>query len=108
VAAPPQTLEALVRDEWRGPVQEIVRRLVPELVAEALNGAAPEAAPDDDEEGPERRTTPSRGYRFEAGITRRLREERRAMIGAAPVELVERDGRVWSLRRLPSTPIPSR
>jgi hypothetical protein len=41
VAAPPQTLEALVRDELRGPVHEIVRRLVPELVAEALNGAAP-------------------------------------------------------------------
>jgi hypothetical protein len=45
VAAPPQTLEALVRDELRGPVQEIVRRLVPELVpelvAEALNGATP-------------------------------------------------------------------
>jgi hypothetical protein len=39
VTAPPQTLEALVRDELRGPVQEIVRRLVPELVAEALNGA---------------------------------------------------------------------
>jgi hypothetical protein len=29
VAAPPQILEALVRDELRGPVQEIVRRLVP-------------------------------------------------------------------------------
>jgi hypothetical protein len=45
VAAPLQTLEALVRDELRGPVQEIVRRLVPELVpelvAEALNGATP-------------------------------------------------------------------
>jgi hypothetical protein len=45
VAAPPQTLEALVRDELRAPIQEIVRRLVPELVAEALlNGAAPQAA----------------------------------------------------------------
>jgi hypothetical protein len=30
------------------------------------------------------------------------REERRAMIEAAEVELVERDGRVWQLRRLPS------
>jgi hypothetical protein len=30
------------------------------------------------------------------------REERRAMIEAAEVELVERDGRVWTLRRLPS------
>jgi hypothetical protein len=63
---------------------------------------APLLQGDDDEEGPERRTTPSRGYRFEAGITRRLREERRAMIGAAPVELVERDGRIFELRRLPS------
>jgi hypothetical protein len=43
VAAPPQTLEALVKDELRGPVREIVRRLVPELVAETLNGVA--AAP---------------------------------------------------------------
>jgi hypothetical protein len=40
VAAPPQTLEALVRDELRGPVRDLVRRLVPELVAEALNGTA--------------------------------------------------------------------
>jgi hypothetical protein len=30
----PQTLEALVRDELRAPIQEIVRRLVHELVAE--------------------------------------------------------------------------
>jgi hypothetical protein len=30
------------------------------------------------------------------------REERRAMIEAAPVEFVERDGRIWQLRRLPS------
>jgi hypothetical protein len=42
------------------------------------------------------------GYRLEAGIIRRLRDERRALIEAAPVELVERDGRVWQLRRLPS------
>jgi hypothetical protein len=61
---------------------------------------APLLQGDDDEEGPERRTT--RGYRFEAGITRRLREERRAMIDAAPVKLVEREGRVFELRRLPS------
>jgi hypothetical protein len=45
VAAPEQTLEAPVRDELRGPVAELVRRLVPELVAEALNGAAPVAPP---------------------------------------------------------------
>jgi hypothetical protein len=41
VAAPEQTLEALVRDELRGPVQELVRRLAVELVHEQLNGAAP-------------------------------------------------------------------
>jgi hypothetical protein len=40
VAAPPESLEALVKDELRGPVSELVRRLVPELVAEALNGTA--------------------------------------------------------------------
>jgi hypothetical protein len=42
------------------------------------------------------------GYRIEAGIVGRLREERRALIEAAEVELVERDGRVYELRRLPS------
>jgi hypothetical protein len=31
VAAPGQTLEALVKDEQRGPVSELVRRLIPEL-----------------------------------------------------------------------------
>jgi hypothetical protein len=41
VAAPPQTLEALVRDELRGPVSELVRQVVVELVREQLNGAAP-------------------------------------------------------------------
>jgi integrase-like protein len=40
VATPEQSLEALVKDELRGPVSELGRRLVPELVAEALNGAA--------------------------------------------------------------------
>ena len=34
-----QPLEALVRDELRGPVSDLVRRLVPELVGEALNGS---------------------------------------------------------------------
>jgi hypothetical protein len=33
-----QTLGALVRDELRGPIAELVRWLVPELVAEQLNG----------------------------------------------------------------------
>jgi hypothetical protein len=42
------------------------------------------------------------GYRIEAGIVGRLREERRAMIEAAEVELIERDGRIFELRRLPS------
>jgi hypothetical protein len=43
-----------------------------------------------------------RGYRLEAGIIGKLREERRALIASAEVELVERDGRVFELRRLPS------
>jgi hypothetical protein len=41
VSLPPAELEQLVRDELRVPVAELVRRLVPELVAEALNGTAP-------------------------------------------------------------------
>ena len=32
-------LEQMIRDELREPVAEIVRRIVPELVAEALNDA---------------------------------------------------------------------
>jgi succinylarginine dihydrolase len=38
-------LEALVRDELRGPVSELVRRVVLELVHEQLNGAAPAPVP---------------------------------------------------------------
>jgi hypothetical protein len=41
VAAPPQTLEALVREELRGPVSELVERVVRELVREQLNGSGP-------------------------------------------------------------------
>jgi hypothetical protein len=42
VAAPAgQPLEALVRDELRGPVSELVRQIVVELVHEQLNGSAP-------------------------------------------------------------------
>jgi hypothetical protein len=41
VAASEQTLEALVRDELRGPVSELVRQVVVELVREQLNGHAP-------------------------------------------------------------------
>jgi hypothetical protein len=49
------------------------------------------------------RAAPRRnGYRIEAGIVGKLREERRALIAAAEVELVERDSRVFELRRLPS------
>jgi hypothetical protein len=40
VAAPSQQLEALVKDELRGPVRELVRRFVRELVREELNGTA--------------------------------------------------------------------
>jgi hypothetical protein len=38
---------------------------------------------------------------IEAGIVGRLREERRALIDAAPATLEERDGRTWLVRRLP-------
>jgi hypothetical protein len=41
VAAPEQTLEALVKDELRAPVSELIRRAVIELVREQLNGNAP-------------------------------------------------------------------
>jgi hypothetical protein len=45
VAAPAgQPLEALVRDELRGPVSELVRRVVVELVREQLTGDAPAPA----------------------------------------------------------------
>jgi hypothetical protein len=44
VAAPSETLEALVRDELRGPVSELVRRVVVELVREELSGYAPASA----------------------------------------------------------------
>jgi len=40
VTAPASELEALVRDELRPAVTALVRQLVPELVHEALNGAA--------------------------------------------------------------------
>jgi hypothetical protein len=43
-----------------------------------------------------------RSYRIEARIYSCLRERRRALIEAAEVEHVERDGRVFELRRLPS------
>ena len=50
VPAPAKQLEQMIRDELRGPIEEIVRRLVPELVAEALNGAAPRV----DSDGPQK------------------------------------------------------
>jgi hypothetical protein len=43
----------------------------------------------------------SYGHRLEAGLVAQLREERRQMIQAAEVELIERDGRIFELRRLP-------
>jgi hypothetical protein len=35
-------------------------------------------------------------------LIRRLDDERRELIDSAPTELVERDGRVYTLRKLPS------
>jgi hypothetical protein len=43
VTVAPEPVEALVRDELRGPVSELVRRVVVELVREQLNGAGPGA-----------------------------------------------------------------
>jgi hypothetical protein len=40
VTVPPETLEALVKDELRQPVAALVRRVVVELVREQLSGAA--------------------------------------------------------------------
>jgi hypothetical protein len=44
VVAPEQTLEVLVRDELRGPVVELVRRLVPELAQMQRNGHEPKGS----------------------------------------------------------------
>ena len=43
------------------------------------------------------------GYRLQSGIVGRLREERRALIEAAPVTLEERDGRVYRVLHLPAS-----
>ena len=56
MAAPGQTLEALVWDELRGPVSELVRQVVVELVREQLNGngaASLESSADPAVSGPE-------------------------------------------------------
>ena len=45
MAAPVESLEALVRDELRGPVSELVRQVVVELVHEQLNGAGASLEP---------------------------------------------------------------
>jgi hypothetical protein len=69
----------------------------------SLKGESQPRRPPVEQEPP--RTSPgaeANGYRLETGIVGRLREERRATIEATQVELVERDGRVWQLRRLPS------
>ena len=59
--AAPADLEALVREELREPVAALVRKLVPELVAEELNGHAPAvtvaaAEPEGAEESPRPRS----------------------------------------------------
>jgi hypothetical protein len=59
VAAPAgQPLEALVRDELRGPVSELVRKVVVELVREQLNGSSP--GPEIPVSGPENAQEPRR------------------------------------------------
>jgi hypothetical protein len=44
VAAASNTLEQIIRDELRQPVERVVRQVVRELVAEQLNGDLPAAA----------------------------------------------------------------
>jgi hypothetical protein len=62
-------LEALVREELREPVAALVRRLVPELVAEQLNGHAlaatvATAGPEGADEAPQAAAAiPERGKR---------------------------------------------
>jgi hypothetical protein len=59
VAAPAgQPLEALVRDELRGPVSELVRKVGVELVREQLNGSSP--GPEIPVSGPENARAPRR------------------------------------------------
>jgi hypothetical protein len=54
VAAPAEApLEQLVRDELRGPVSELVRRVVVELVHEQLNGSGPGPSAQTAVSGPE-------------------------------------------------------
>lgn len=59
MAAPGQTLEALVKDELRGPVSELVRQVVIELVREQLNGDRPAAATPASTQEPRRRSGPT-------------------------------------------------
>jgi hypothetical protein len=59
VAAPAgQPLEALVRDELRGPVSELVRQVVVELVREQLNGSGPGPSAQTAVSGPENAEEP--------------------------------------------------
>jgi hypothetical protein len=53
VAASPASLEALVRDELRGPVSELVEQVVRELVRERLNGSGPGPSAQTAVNGPE-------------------------------------------------------
>lgn len=67
MAAPVESLdlEALVRDELRGPVSELVRRLIPQLVAEALTNGAGEPGT---ETPPRRSELPPQAMRALAAI----------------------------------------
>jgi hypothetical protein len=59
VAAPAgQPLEALVKDELRGPVSELVRCVVVELVHEQLNGSGPGPSAQTAVSGPENAQEP--------------------------------------------------
>jgi hypothetical protein len=78
VAAPAEVdLQALVRDELRGPITELVRQVVVELIREQLNGdlqAAAEAAVS----GPENAQETANGRRRTSDTPNRLQTGKRA------------------------------
>jgi hypothetical protein len=75
VEAPAVTLETLVRDELRGPVGELVRKVVVELVHEQLNGSGPAARINGKAPEKPQDATPSEGVRH-AGDGREAENEK--------------------------------
>jgi hypothetical protein len=115
VAAPPETLEARVRNELRGPVSELVRHVILELVREQLNGAAETAVSGPDtprsrayapalaeDEEPHPGPGSQDGHKSQRRLDsdRYWNERRRALIEEARVSTEERDGREYVVRHL--------